>query len=163
MDIRYLSEADDRLELSNVYEESWKHAYKGIIPQDYLDSIPKGRWATSLDREGMHSLVMVDNGRIVGTSCWCSSRWEDHPGWGEIVSIYFLPGYMGKGYGTMLLERCVNELRTAGFKNILLWVLEDNHRARRFYEKNGFTAADDFLDDEIGGKKLREIMYIRSI
>jgi len=42
MEIRKLSPEDDRNALSRVYEKSWKHAYSGIIPQDYLDSIPQG-------------------------------------------------------------------------------------------------------------------------
>lgn len=44
MEIRYITPADDRMLISKVYEESWKYAYKGIIPQHYLDSIPECRW-----------------------------------------------------------------------------------------------------------------------
>ena len=47
MEIRLINEQDDCFAISNVYEESWKSAYKGIIPQTYLDSIPKGHWAKS--------------------------------------------------------------------------------------------------------------------
>ena len=67
MIIRLLSEYDDPLALSLVYEESWKHAYKGIIPQNYLDSIPHGRWAEAAKAEGRRSLVLTDGARIVGT------------------------------------------------------------------------------------------------
>lgn len=45
MEIRYIMPIDDRRMISKVYEESWRSAYKGIIPQEYLDSIPEGRWA----------------------------------------------------------------------------------------------------------------------
>lgn len=44
MEIRFITPVDSRQEISRVYEESWKFAYKGIIPQDYLDGIPKGQW-----------------------------------------------------------------------------------------------------------------------
>lgn len=43
MEIRTINNADDRNAISQIYEESWKYAYKGIIPQSYLNSIPKGR------------------------------------------------------------------------------------------------------------------------
>lgn len=33
MEIRYADKNDDLFEISNVYESSWKYAYKGIIPQ----------------------------------------------------------------------------------------------------------------------------------
>ena len=45
MEIRPLRNTDDRFAVSRIYEESWKFAYKGMVPQAYLDSIPAGRWA----------------------------------------------------------------------------------------------------------------------
>ena len=42
---------------------------------------------------------------------------------------------------------------------MLLWVLEDNHRARKFYEKNGFIYSEVFRDDNISGKDIREVLY----
>ncbi|MBE6764609.1 MAG: GNAT family N-acetyltransferase [Ruminococcaceae bacterium] len=159
MEIRYINQDDDLLEISNIYESSWKFAYKDIIPQDYLDSIPKGRWANRINKEGMNNLILIENGSIIGTSCFCKSRWENYNDYGEIVSIYFLPDYMGKGYGSHLLKRCVEELKSLGYNRLLLWVLEDNIRARRFYEKNGFVCSDEYLNDTIAGKELREVMY----
>ena len=106
MEIRYITPADDRMAISRVYEESWKHAYKGIIPQDYLDSIPEGSWATVLENPDWSTLVCVDHGSIVGTSSFCKSRFNQFDGQGEIISIYLLPDYMGKGFGKALL-RCV--------------------------------------------------------
>lgn len=159
MEIRFLRQDDDLFAVSNVYEASWKYAYKGMIPQDYLDSIPKGKWAGSITKAGMHALVMIENGCIIGTACICRSRWEDFKNFGEIVSIYFLPEYIGNGYGTQMLKRCIEELKRFGFTELLLWVLEDNIRARLFYEKNGFRFTGEYRNDNIGGKDLREMMY----
>ena len=163
MNIRFVDHIDDPLSISRVYELSWKYAYKGIVPQEYLDSIPVGKWAAHVDREGMHSIVAVNDGDIVGTLSFCSSRWVKYSGYGEIVSIYLLPEFMGRGVGSRLLEFALCELRNAGFGNVLLWVLEENHNARCFYEKHGFVCSGDFIDDVIGGKELREIMYLRKL
>ena len=48
MEIRPLRETDSRLEVRRIYEESWKSAYRGIVPQAYLDGIPAGadRWCS---------------------------------------------------------------------------------------------------------------------
>ncbi len=161
MEIRYIRQNDALSEISSIYEKSWKSAYRGIIPQDYLDSIPKGRWADSITKAGMHSLVMTDGGKMIGTASFCRSRWEQYSDFGEIVSIYFLPEYIGRGYGALLLQHCTEELNRLGFRRLLLWVLEDNTRARIFYEKNGFICSGEYLNDEIGGKPLREVMYTR--
>ena len=140
MEIRYVRPDDSLLAISNIYERSWKYAYQNIIPQDYLDSIPTGRWANSITKNGMNNLVLLENGRIIGTAAICKSRWENYSDYGEIVSIYFLP-------------------KKLGFDRILLWVLEENSRARRFYERNGFTCSGEYMNDTIGGKELKEVMY----
>ena len=160
MEIRYAASMDNPLEISKVYEESWKYAYRGIIPRDYLDSIPAGRWASGIKEPNRKTLVCVEDGRIVGTSSFCGSRFERFSGWGEVISLYLLPEYMGKGYGNRLLETAVTELRKQGYANVFLWVLEENDRARRFYERFGFSPTGDFLETEIGGKALREVRYI---
>ena len=159
MEIRPLRETDSRLEISRIYEESWKVAYRGIVPQAYLDGIPAGRWAKALDRAGWDTLVLTEGERLIGTSSVCASRWPDWPGFGEVVSLYLLPESMGKGYGKALLAAAVRRLAEQGFRDVLLWVLEENRRARRFYERAGFTLTGDVMDDEIGGKPLREVLY----
>jgi len=160
MEIRYMLSTDDRRMISKVYEESWKAAYKGIIPQDYLASIPEGRWVTSLDKQGWKTLVCTDRGKIVGTSSFCKSRLEAFPGWGEVISIYLLPDYIGKGYGKKLMKAALSELKRQGYENVFLWVLEDNTRARDFYEQYGFRLTNDSFEDNIGGKDLREVRYV---
>lgn len=160
MEIRSITQDDNPLEISKIYESSWKYAYKDILPQDYLDSIPTGQWANSIHKVGMNNLVLTEHGRIIGTASFCKSRWEKYSDYGEIVSIYFLPEYMGKGYGKLLLNRCAEELKQCGFRKMLLWVLADNHRARAFYEKNGFIYSKVYQDDNIGGKEVRELLYL---
>lgn len=163
MEIRHIQAADNKLAVSRVYEESWKYAYKDIVPQSFLDSIPVGKWASSLDAKGRNTLVMLDNGQIVGTSSYGDSRFEDFKGMGEIISIYLMPQYIGRGYGKSLLNAVIEELAESSYHEAFLWVLEKNYPARKFYEKNGFVKTDKFLDDTIGGKALREIQYILNI
>lgn len=162
MEIRYITKDDNPLAISKIYERSWKYAYKGIIPQDYLDNIPEGRWADSVNKANMNSLILIECGRIIGTASFCKSRWKKYSDYGEIVSIYFLPDYIGKGYGRLLLGECIKELKKFGFCKVLLWVLEDNYRARKFYEKNGFLCSEVSMDDNIGGKNIREVLYFLS-
>ena len=160
MEIRYLNKNDDKKAISRIYEESWKAAYKGIIPQDYLDSIPKGRWINNLEKQGWNTMVCLENGSYIGTSSFCKSRFEEYPEDGEIISIYFLPEYRGKGYGRKLFEAVLSELKKQGFKDKFLWVLEENRRARQFYELFGFKCTADYRKDIIGGKAVKEVRYV---
>lgn len=161
MVIRELRPEDDRFAVSRIYEESWKTAYKDIVPQNFLDSIEQGRWAAHLDNRQIHHLLLIEDGAFIGTASYCESRLPAFAGFGEIVSIYLLPEYMGRGLGKKLFEAAVERLQKMGFSHIFLWVLEENYRARKFYEKMGFTSSGEFLDDDIGGKQLREVQYLR--
>lgn len=106
---------------------------------------------------------MLEGNEIIGTSSFCESRFPEFQGMGEIISIYLLPQYIGKGYGTNLLHAAIAELKMLGFNEIFLWALEENYPAIKFYEKNGFVKTDKFIDDNIGGKSLREIQYFYKI
>lgn len=153
MEIRPLRETDSRLAVSRIYEESWRAAYRGMVPQAYLDGIPAGHWTEALDRADRTALVMLDGGKPAGTAAVSPSRWPEHPEFGEIVSLYLLPEYIGRGYGRPLLEAAVRELEGRGFRDILLWVLEENRRARRFYEKHGFRFGGPRMESAVGGKR----------
>lgn len=158
--IRYITPNDDRVAISKIYEESWKYAYQGIIPQEYLDSIPEGRWVSNLNSTGRKTFVCICNEKLVGVCSFGKSRYDQFDDWGEIYSIYLLPDYMGKGYGKTLIESAILELKKLGYEDVFLWCLEKNTTARHFYEQFGFLLTDDFLDTTIGGKDLREVRYI---
>ncbi|MDO5565671.1 MAG: GNAT family N-acetyltransferase [Planctomycetia bacterium] len=159
MIIRKINDTDDRRQIGRIYEESWKYAYKGLVPQDYLDGIQADAWAKRIDDAGRYTLVATENSCTFGTAAYSASRFPQMNGYGEINSIYLLPEYIGKGYGRLLLQAAINGLSEIGFKNIFLWVLEDNHSARRFYERSGFMCSGVFNNDNIGGKNLREIQF----
>lgn len=163
MTIRPISPGDDLMAMSRVYEESWKTVYRGIIPDSFLDSIPAGHWMTARsDDPSYRTLVLLDGDTIIGVSTICRSRFPDWADWGEVVSLYLRPAYMDRGLGGPLLETAVAELRNEGFSRIFLWVLEENARARHFYEKHGFSCSGEIMENEIGGKTVREVQYIRS-
>lgn len=66
----------------------------------------------------------------------------------QLFSFFVDPFFQQMGYGRQMMEQFIREASAAGYKQLLLWVLEKNDRARRFYENAGF-----FPD---GGRKLEE-------
>ena len=160
LEIRYMEESDSRLAISKVYEESWKYAYKGIVPQTYLESIPEGQWASNIEQDNRKNLIVVKDKTIIGTAGFGKSRMDEMENFGEIISIYLLPEYMGKGYGRLLLQTVLGELKKMGFGSVFLWVLEENNHARKFYEKCGFVQSERYLINNIGGKDLKEVQYV---
>ena len=161
MEIRRLRSGDDLFAVSRVYEESWRGTYRGLLSQEYLDSIPVGKWVPYLKQAGRESLLLLDGEKIVGTASCCASRLPEVSGWGEIISIYLLPEYWGKGGGKLLFSAVVEQLEAMGHRKIFLWVLEENRRARAFYEHMGFRPNGTYIDDEIGGIPVREMQYCK--
>jgi GNAT superfamily N-acetyltransferase len=160
LEIRRFRETDDIDEVSRIHALSWKKAYRGIIPDDYLDSIPETRWSARLLPKANRIVLAVLDGEIVGVSTYEAARDEAMAGWGEVISLYLLPSHYREGIGTKLFNAVINELVLEGYKNIYLWVLEDNTSARDFYEKNGFTLNGDINADNIGGKAVNEVRYV---
>lgn len=159
MEIRKIKKSDDINAIGKIYEKSWKFAYNGIIPKDYFDSVSGDKWLPHFENKSMNSLVLIENKQFIGTSSYCKSRSKEFNDFGEIVSIYLLPEHMGKGYGKLLFEATLNELIKLGYKNVFLWVLEENTRARRFYEKQKFKLSDKSNYVNIGSKNLKEVAY----
>lgn len=83
---------------------------------------------------------------------------------GEIASFYVLPSEWRRGTGRRLGGRALVEARARGFAEVMLWVLETNARARRFYESLGFRpdgASKVFLERPYGS--WRELRYRRAV
>ncbi|MDD2402531.1 MAG: GNAT family N-acetyltransferase [Clostridia bacterium] len=157
---------DDVKDISRIHALSWKSAYTEIIPQDYLNELKEDFWVpafTTWIRDNVLIVLLIfENGSAVGCVAYGKSRDKSLSNWGEIVSIYLLPEYFGKGYGDKLLETALLDLKQLGYQNVYLWVLEENQRARHFYEKNKLQCSKDVCICEIMGKQLTDIRYIYS-
>lgn len=139
-----------------LYISGWQNAFKGIVPQDYLDHMNLDNWAPPLDG----AYILTDGKSILGTSSISAARDDSFNGWGEIISIYVLPELIGQGYGHILFEFVRGKLLELGYDHIYLTVFEDNMRARKFYEKHGFSWNNERLPLNVGGKDLIELRYI---
>ena len=58
-------------------------------------------------------------------------------------TLYVLPAHQGEGIGSWLHDFALERLRACGIRRAKLWTLEENHGARRFYEKRGWTLTDE--------------------
>ena len=151
--------------IAAVRIRSWQAAYRGSVPQDYLDRLDvdteTARWeCRPLDG---HYVAVVD-GSIVGwlqVGPYRADEGEDVPGpaCGEVSAIYALPEVWGRGVGRRLLAYGLDELRRLQLSPVLLWVLVANERARRFYDRAGFHADGPVVGFEVGGATLPEMRY----
>ena len=60
----------------------------------------------------------------------------------EVQRIYVLQNFHGKNIGQLLLDKVKKIAKSSGVDSVWLGVWEENHRALRFYTKNGFFVFD---------------------
>lgn len=53
----------------------------------------------------------------------------------------------------------IEALRAAGHREAILWVLDDNRRARRFYEREGWRLDGAVKEDDFLGVRVSEVRY----
>lgn len=149
---------NDIYEIGKVYCESWKAAYRDLLPQSYLDGLTPENCRPG--EISVNDIVLEEQGNICGICHIQPARDRDSRVWGEIVSIYLLPEKWGCGCGGRLLRLALCKLQQRGFDNVCLWVLKDNGRARRFYEKHGFVLSGKERQIEVAECSVYEVEYI---
>ncbi|WWC87264.1 uncharacterized protein L201_002152 [Kwoniella dendrophila CBS 6074] len=80
----------------------------------------------------------------------------------ELQRIYLSYKSHGTGLSTILMKKAEEKSRELGFKSIWLGAWEDNHRAKKFYEKMGYKTVGDHVFD-IGGSKQRDEIMEKSL
>jgi len=134
--------------IARVHVRSWQEAYVGIIAQETIDAMSveaRGRrWSTILESDpsdlAFGVFVAETDGGIVGFGSVARQRDETLAGRGfdgEFTAIYVLVAHYGSGIAQALMAEMGRHLASAGIAAASVWVLEDNKRARRFYEKSG--------------------------
>ena len=156
------AEMKDVKTLGAIHANTWKICYSNIVPKEVLDSITPEKRECYFKRsikENIGQTYIIENNNILGLITIDRNRDKDLPyNCGEIWGIYIHPDHWGKGAGTRLLSWAVKNLMEKGYEDVCLWVLEDNLKARTFYENMGFKW--DGSEKSITlGKELKEIRY----
>jgi GNAT superfamily N-acetyltransferase len=157
--------AADAAQIAAVQREGWFAAYAGIIPDEIIDRVTApdngARVRQSFrTRPWQRMIVAVPDGEnpdggdagIVGYAAFgpetdvLSAPWP-HPlstdgeqrRVAELYALYVRPAWWSTGTGRALMDRVLARSARTGYSSITLWVLRDNRRARRFYERAGFA------------------------
>lgn len=155
----------DAAAVAAVHVRSWRAAYRGLLPEAYLDSLDVGErtevWRDRLSAPGAPTVLLAEEGGPVAFSCF--RPWPDggfDPAvTAELTTLYAVPEVWGRGVGRALLAATVAAMKAAGFRSAGLWVFEGNPRARAFYEAAGWRPDGASVTEETGGRLLTELRY----
>lgn len=152
---------DDAAALADIHIRAWAVGYRGLLSEAAIEAVNRRRmeqWPEFLRHSDLRHFVAELDGRIAGFIGICPYRDDDGGSAGEVGGLYVAPDFWGRGAGTALLTFGVNELLVKGHNPIFLWVLENNMRARCFYEDNRFHA-DGAVKEVIIGSPQTELRY----
>lgn len=156
---------DDAAAIARVRIDTWRDAYRGIVPSDYLSSLSYEQGANRMrERLGecgesgkFFVVAEIPSGEVVGFASGGPGRTGDQVYKGEVYAIYILPEYQRLGLGRQLMAVSAARLRLSGFDSLLVWVLNANPN-HLFYERLGGVSVRE-RRIEIGGIFLPEAGY----
>lgn len=160
--------------IARAHIRSWQVGYRHVIPADYLDGLRRDvaarteRWQANIvagPEGGTTVLVAEVAGDLAGWLNYGRTRDADADAEqvGEVHGCYVDPDHWRAGVGSALMAEGVRRLAAAGYEEATLWVLEDNPRARAFYERHGWRPDGAREVFEIAGVAIDELRYRRPL
>lgn len=157
---------EDCESIARVNIDTWRTAYRGIMPDHVLAALSYEEVANNYRRSlqnsaarGLVGLVAQDAlGEVVGLA-WAGRTWDPDPDHtAEIRILYVLDTHQRRGIGRSLVQGVALRLITLGHSSLVIWVLKANHRARLFYEALGGRLSDERMRT-LRGVALEEVAY----
>lgn len=159
------AELTDASGIAKVNIETWKSTYKNIINDEYLDSLSyeqrehaiKNIINSSSDKK--YVFIAEDGtGDVIGFASCGIVRENDEIFKGELYSIYILKEFQNKGIGKLLYNIAIQKLQENNLFPMIIWVLEENRQARKFYElMGGRKIRERYI--HIGSQEIKEVAY----
>lgn len=133
---------EDARAVAAVRVETWRSAYRGILPDGYLDGLRAddmaGRFRGAIAGGGPEEYFFVaeEGGRVVGFVICGPERGGIGRHAGDVYAIYVLPAFQRRGTGHLLMKAAMARLGGLGYTSMLLWTPVDSAYSR-FYERLG--------------------------
>jgi ribosomal protein S18 acetylase RimI-like enzyme len=160
------AQANDAPKLAQVHVDSWQAAYRGVVPDSFLQGFTYQRreraFRNALEENSEETYLLEENDVAVAILTIGPSRDTDLDVSviGELWGIYIAPSHWRRGIGRTLVEEAERMLKARGFREIVLWVLEGNRSARDFYEAMGFHLDGASKIVELGSP-LKAVRYVK--
>lgn len=161
---------EDADSIGVVHVRAWQAAYRGVMPDTYLNSLRAedraDMWRRWFESAQLHRHLLVVTVADIVTGFAVVGRENgsnDEGSVGELYAINLDPDWWGGGLGRSLLRAATDALRIDGYGAAVLWVVPQNLRARALYKSEGWTEDDVVRNEEVLGVIVSEVRYRRHL
>ena len=133
---------EDIPKVVDIQINGWKTAYKGIVDDEYLNSLDKDARIQKIEKSYLkYGFIVAEyQGEVAGFANYIDNNdftAEIQTADCELSAIYVEPSLKHRGIGTKLFEYVKKELIRKDKSKMVLWCLNDNIPSKKFYEKMG--------------------------
>lgn len=146
------AEFEDMNQAGRIMARSFRASFGDLVSKQTMDACAQEDSCIAL-LEGIflegkvHFLLGESSGMLA---------WQQTEEGAEIIALHTLPESHGTGLGAALLTEAMNRI---GPQRVFLWTFQKNARARRFYEKHGFSWDGSERVSEFDGAV--EVRYVK--
>ena len=152
----------DAHDITRVVTISWNEAYKGIVPDEELEKLKhneKEREEKFINNYNGNMIVLEIDNKVVGFANYGKAHDEVYPNAGEIIALYLIKKYQKNGFGRMLVNKAIEELKKMGYNKMIIACLKGNP-TNEFYKHIGGVYLKDGIYKRLN---LEENIYLYDI
>jgi GNAT superfamily N-acetyltransferase len=153
--------------IAKLHALSWQATYRGILPKQYLDTDVVAErdayWTARMSKPAaFHRLILIAYCGDAPIGFVCAEQ-SDASGRDVLLdNLHALKAYQGYGAGKLMIRAVQDWARDLGAAGLYLYVLEGNHRAIDFYERQGWQFAGTKAD-QLGGNTVTARRYVYAL
>ena len=127
---------DDSTTVAEIWRHGWREGHLGYVPDDLVAARTPESFGERASQRVDDTVVAVVDDAVAGFVMVVDD---------EVEQVYVSPHHRGTGVAGVLLAEAERLVGANGHERAWLAVVAGNTRARRFYERNGWT--DDGIFD----------------
>ncbi len=155
----------DAERVAALHALSWRHTYRGLLGDSYLDGPVEGErrlfWRNRLDHPPAGLWTVLAEGEDGGLLGFLCLLFDHDPRWGTLIdNLHARPDLKRQGFGAALMRAAASHLLDApAHPPVYLFVAEENRPAQAFYRKLGGEEVDRVVHDEPDGSRLPALRF----
>ncbi|WP_404969609.1 GNAT family N-acetyltransferase [Vibrio campbellii] len=158
---------DEANQIAKIHVDSWQVAYRGLMPQSYIDQFTRERrermWTRVMTEQLANLIVVEKQKEIVGFLSYELPNHSSEDKTAIVTCCYVSPLYFGQGAGSALFDELETRLLSTPVMQISLKALDTNKQGLNFYKKCGFVRSGEEESEVIDGMTLNDVTLVKYI